>query len=281
MAVHWSRAGSTWPVVVGLVAQGAWTALLVHRAGDHAWVLASVGAATAVAVLAALLDARQVLVASAAVALLVAPLTWAWAATAGTDSINPSAGAGRSGGPGGIGGRLQAGLVPPTGRERQAGSTTPPAGFGPPSGGGLGADGPGGLASGADVGTLPTWLAEHAPGSRYLIAVGGRQAGALLLAGVPGVMAMGGGFDGSDPTPSAAQLQALTSSGELRYVISGSGGRPGFGGPPGQPGGPQGDRGDDLASAVARDRETWITEHCTATTAPSALGTVYDCAPAA
>ena len=37
-------------------------------------------------------------------------------------------------------------------------------------------------------------------------------------------MAMGG-FSGTDPTPTLAQLQAFVSSGQLRFVLLGSGGR--------------------------------------------------------
>jgi len=146
----------------------------------------------------------------------------------------------------------------------------PPPGFAP--GGGPSSGGPfGGGPDGAqqDTSDLVAWLTSHQPGSRYLVAVSGRASGGLLTSGTPGVMAMGGGFDGSDPTPTAKDLAALVASGELRYVIAGQEGQAGRGGPGG---------GGGLGSSVGTERSAWITVNCTPVAgAPTTLGTVSDC----
>ncbi len=76
-------------------------------------------------------------------------------------------------------------------------------------------------------------------------------------------MAMGG-FNGSDPFPTADELSALVASGELRYVLLGG---------PGGRGGPGGFGGSD--------RATWVQASCTPVDYGGTSGTLYDCAPAA
>jgi hypothetical protein len=79
-------------------------------------------------------------------------------------------------------------------------------------------------------------------------------------------MAMGG-FSGSDPAPSLAQLQALVASGELRYVLIGGGG-------PGGPGG--GGRAGSTSEINA-----WVTSVGTAVDFGGSGGTLYDLSGAA
>jgi hypothetical protein len=87
------------------------------------------------------------------------------------------------------------------------------------------------------------------------------SAGAIELASGAPVMAMGG-FTGSDPAPTLAELQSYIASGELRYVIVG-----------GQGGGPGG--------ASSSERDTWVTSTCTLVEdAGGGSSTLYDCAGA-
>jgi hypothetical protein len=77
---------------------------------------------------------------------------------------------------------------------------------------------------------LVSYLEENRGDSAYLVAVNGSmQAAPLILAtGGDPVMAMGG-FNGSDPAPTAAQLQSLVANGDLRFVLLGGRGGPGVG----------------------------------------------------
>jgi hypothetical protein len=76
--------------------------------------------------------------------------------------------------------------------------------------------------------TVIAFLEQNRGSATYLVAVDGANSAApiILATGQP-VIAMGG-FIGSDPAPTAAQLQALVTSGDLRFVLSG--GRGGFDG---------------------------------------------------
>jgi len=94
------------------------------------------------------------------------------------------------------------------------------------------------------------------------------EAGPIQLSsGVP-VMAMGG-FMGTDPAPTLAELQADVHEGSLRYVLLGGG--------PG--GGPGGFFGGDGRGSVATERTQWVTQACTPVTEVSS--SLYDCAGAA
>jgi hypothetical protein len=132
---------------------------------------------------------------------------------------------------------------------------------------GFGADGFAGDGAGT-TDALVAWLVAHRGGATWLVAVSSaNQAGPLQLAsGVP-VMAMGG-FMGTDPAPTLAQLQAEVRDGRLRYVLLGGPG-----------GGPGGFFGGDGRGAVASARTRWVTEACRAVddVAPS----LYDCGGAA
>ncbi len=101
----------------------------------------------------------------------------------------------------------------------------------------------GGLRGGSTVDTtLIRYLEAHKGSAKYLVAVvSSNEADAIILETNQPVMALGG-FSGSDPILTTAQLAALVKSGAVRYfLLNGSGG--------GGPGGGQ--------SALT----TWITQH--------------------
>jgi 4-amino-4-deoxy-L-arabinose transferase-like glycosyltransferase len=146
------------------------------------------------------------------------------------------------------------------------GGGTPPsgAGFGggtPPSGAGLG----GGTFTGGGVGAgsttdtaLATYLEANKGSATWIVAMNSAmQAGSLELSTGDPVMAMGG-FTGSDPAPSLAQVQAYVASGQLRYVlVGGNGGGPG---------------GGSTASAVT----DWVTSVGKVVDYGGSSGTLYD-----
>jgi hypothetical protein len=94
---------------------------------------------------------------------------------------------------------------------------------------GFGGGGPGGgLGGGGQVDSgLVEYLVANRGSATWIVAVNGAdEAGSIeLSSGLP-VMAMGG-FSGNDPAPTLAQLQSYVSSGQLRYVLIGGGGRGG------------------------------------------------------
>ena len=81
-------------------------------------------------------------------------------------------------------------------------------------------------------------------------------------------MAMGG-FMGSDPAPTLAQLQADVHSGQLRFVLIGGG--PGAG--------PGGFFGGDGQGSVSSARSAWVQRACTPVSG-AGNGSLYDCAGA-
>ena len=145
----------------------------------------------------------------------------------------------------------------------------PPVGFGGgqgPVGGGQGPVGDGGGGpDGQNVASsqaLLEYLVANRGGAAWIVAVSSaNQAGSIELATGQPVMAMGG-FSGSDPTPTLAQLQSYVASGQLRFVLLNGGG----GGPIGRGG---------AASSVS----TWVSQACTAVTGVSTA--LYDCSVAA
>jgi len=209
---------------------------------------------------------------------------------------DPLAGpAGRSSGPGGIGpdagpsggslpgvgpgGGSMPGVGPGAGSMPGVG---PGAGSMPgvgPGAGSMPGVGPGG-GFGTDSGAgdlavdqaLVDYLVTEQGAATWLTAVGSWQTAAALQAatGQP-VMSMGG-FGGSDPFPTLAELQAYVRSGELRFVMTGGRAGPGIG---------------------AGDRDAWVAEACTAVDlgsteaaldgpmGPFGAATLYDCAGAA
>jgi 4-amino-4-deoxy-L-arabinose transferase-like glycosyltransferase len=124
------------------------------------------------------------------------------------------------------------------------------------------------------------YLVAHRGGTAWLVAVEGSQSAAQIqLETRQPVMAMGG-FNGSDPWPTAAELRSLVSSGRLRFVMLGSGrgggglGRPPLGGPPG---------GSAIGGTYAPDFVgwgAWVQESCTPVTIGGVSGAIYDCSSA-
>jgi 4-amino-4-deoxy-L-arabinose transferase-like glycosyltransferase len=144
--------------------------------------------------------------------------------------------------------------------------------------GGPGGNGPSGLRAGAATDqALVDYLVMNQGSARWIVAASGSQVAAdiQLAAGLP-VLTMGG-FTGSDPAPTLAELEALVSAGQVRYVLLGGG--PG-GGPRGGPGGLPGFRGPG-GSGGTDDRAAWVSANCAAVSAAgvSASG-LYDCSGA-
>ncbi len=106
--------------------------------------------------------------------------------------------------------------------------------------------GPGGNSS-ADT-ALISYLEAHQGSAKYLVAVASsNEADTIILTTNKAVMALGG-FSGSDPILTTAQLAALVKNGTVRFfLLNGNGSFGGGGGP----GGGQ--------SALT----TWVTQHCT------------------
>jgi hypothetical protein len=157
---------------------------------------------------------------------------------------------GFGGGPGGQGGGF-AGGTPPSGT-----------GFGTGAGGGTFGGGTG--SAGTSLGgngsdsALATYLEANKGSSTWIVAMtSAMQAGSLELATGDSVMAMGG-FSGTDPAPSLAQIQAYVASGQLRFVLVGGNG--GGGG------------GSSTASAVS----TWVASVGKVVDYGGSSGTLYD-----
>ncbi len=147
------------------------------------------------------------------------------------------------------------------------GGGTPPSGasFGggtPPSGTGFGG-GSGGAAGGTSDSALASYLEANKGGATWIVAMSSAmQAGSLELSTGDPVMAMGG-FSGTDPAPSLAQVQAYVASGQLRYVLVDTAG----GGAGGGPGG-----NSSTASAVT----AWVTSVGKVVDYGGSSGTLYD-----
>lgn len=138
------------------------------------------------------------------------------------------------------------------------------AGFGggqPPAGAGFGASrqtGAGAIDGSSDS-ALATYLEANKSGATWIVAMtSAMQAGSLELSTGDPVMAMGG-FSGTDPAPSLAQIQAYVASGQLRYVLVG-----GTGGGPG---------GNSSTAAAVSD---WVTSVGKVVDYGGSSGTLYD-----
>ena len=81
-------------------------------------------------------------------------------------------------------------------------------------------------------------------------------------------MAMGG-FMGSDPAPTLAELQGYVRDGGLRFVLLGD-----------REGGPGGFFGGDGQGSVAGERTAWVTAACTPVDVSGVSAALYDCAGA-
>ena len=167
----------------------------------------------------------------------------------GSGGIGGIGGIGSSGGPGSIGG--------PGGNPGGAASGQ--------TNGGLPGDG-GGLGGNSSDSALLSYLVSNRGTASWIVAANSSQeAGSIEIAtGLP-VMAMGG-FTGSDPAPTLAQLQGYVASGKLRFVLA-SGGSGGLGG---------GIGGAGASSSI----DSWVTSTCKAVNYGGSAS-LYDCAGAA
>jgi 4-amino-4-deoxy-L-arabinose transferase-like glycosyltransferase len=272
-----------WVLPAAVAAEVAW-ALCLWRdyAGFLPWardLLAAAGALAVVALVAARLArrarARLVIVALGAgvAAVLAAPATWAASvldvAYAGS-SFNATAGP--AGGMGGPGGGAPAAIARAAGKgaaryaKRFAGLPAGDRLADLPTGVGFAPGGRGGGIGSSAATTLTSaeqrlydYVNAHRDGASYLMAVESWQtASSYILATGQEVMPMGG-FSGTVPTPTLAQVQHLVRTGQLKFFLisaSGSGGRGGFGG------------GGSASSAV----DAWVRSACTTVPATAYAG---------
>lgn len=70
---------------------------------------------------------------------------------------------------------------------------------------------------------LITYLQEHNTGEKYLVATTSSQTATPIILATGSPVIAWGGFKGSDTALTTTQLEALVTSGELKYVILGSG----------------------------------------------------------
>ncbi|MGY1619252.1 ArnT family glycosyltransferase [Geodermatophilus sp. SYSU D00691] len=272
----WRHRGEFWAravLAVVLAATAAWSFALLARSAEFVpwlrWVVLAAGAVGALGLLAVHRLRRAVVVgvlAAAVVAGLGGPAAYAvqTAGTAHTGSI-PSAGPTVTDG---MGGGFPGGGARPAGVPGGGANGTMPA----PPGGGTGTM-PGGGATGArggpggglggllDAGEvsdeLAAVLAEDADAYTWAAATVGANnaAGYQLATGLP-VMPIGG-FNGTDPSPTLAEFQALVEDGRIHWFVSG---RVGMGG--------------DGGSSASAEITSWVEENFTATTVDG--GTLYD-----
>ncbi|GAA5146031.1 glycosyltransferase family 39 protein [Nocardioides marinquilinus] len=223
----------------------AWSFVLLDRTPDWLpwlrYAIATVGFAAALLIVGARLLPRRftaVVAAAALVASLAGPAAYAvsTAATPHTGSI-PTAGPSSASGPGGMPGGMPGG--------------TP--------GGGAG----GLLDASTPSSDLTALLLQDADAYDWVAAtVGSQSAAGYQLATERSVMPIGG-FNGSDPSPTLAEFQALVEAGRIHWFI-GSG--QGQGGGPGGGFGPGGGTSSEIA--------TWVAESFTAQTVDGV--TLYD-----
>ena len=143
--------------------------------------------------------------------------------------------------------------------------------FGGPGGGVFGRGGDGAVVRGGGPGQATTtsaslvdFLVANKGNAMWIVAVSGSQeAGSIELASGEAVMAMGG-FSGSDPAPTLAQLQEYVRSGQLRYILIGGGDGPGGG------------FGGGGSSSIA----SWVAANGTVVNVAGGFGTLYDLAAA-
>jgi 4-amino-4-deoxy-L-arabinose transferase-like glycosyltransferase len=129
-----------------------------------------------------------------------------------------------------------------------------PSGGTPPSGGTRPTGGGGGMGGGQVSSELIAYLQAHQGSARYLVAATGSQTTAPIILKTGEAVITIGGFTGSDPAPTAAQLAKLVADGDLSYVLVGS-----------QGGGPGG-------GSSSSDVSTWVKAHGTAVKSVSTSG---------
>jgi 4-amino-4-deoxy-L-arabinose transferase-like glycosyltransferase len=301
------RAGGwrAWVLPAAVAAELAWALFLWHYyPGFLPWArdaAAIAGAVAIVVMVAALLSRRPpgrlvtVGLTVGAAAMIAAPGAWAASVldTAyGGSSFNASAGpAGGFGGAGTTGGAPSgaSGTSGPGGARSYAGARAGDYGDyefaeGDRGSTGMPATVGGGLTTSATT-TLTSaqqrlyaYISAHRDGASYLMAVSSwEEAGEYILATGQEVLNMGG-FSGTVPEPTLAQVKNLVRTGQLRYfLISGSGGGGG--------GGLAGGSGTSASTAI----DSWVASVCaevpakdynaSTASATTGAGTLYACAP--
>ncbi len=280
---HRDRLAATGLLAASVLAAGVWEYLLLDRTPTwlpwlrYAVLMAAAGSALMLLVVSQF--TRRVAVGVVALALaasLAAPTAYAvsTARTPHTGAI-PSAGPAGAGGPGGGGpggapGGQRFNGQRPGGFGAGGGFTPPAGGFGggqlPGGGTAAGGNRTGGAGGLLNAGTpsaaVVTALKANASDYTWVAAaVGSNSAAGFQLATEQPVMAIGG-FNGSDPSPTLAQFQALVSAGKIHYFIAGGGfGGGGFGNQNG---------GSNASSQIA----SWVQSNFTATTVGGT--TLYD-----
>jgi 4-amino-4-deoxy-L-arabinose transferase-like glycosyltransferase len=157
---------------------------------------------------------------------------------------------GASGASGARGGSLAQGFTPPANSRTAAGAGSAPTRIGQ-AGSRLGG-GPGGQLSSKVI----AYLEAHQGSAKYLLAATGSQTTAPIIIATGKAVVTIGGFNGSDPAPTVAQLAKMVADGQLKYVLLSSGG-----------GGPSGG---------SQSITSWVKAHGTAVTAVSVTGeTLY------
>ncbi|QKV73843.1 glycosyltransferase family 39 protein [Amycolatopsis sp. Hca4] len=271
------------PAAVALTA--VWAFVLASReASWHGWTRWSV-LVTGVVTVSALLGARlaearravfsRVSLVLGLVTLLLVPAVWstATAATGENLGVMPAAGPNgggfgglRPGGPGGFpGGTGDLPQFPggtggfPGGTDAAfpgGGSQQPPGGSGRGRAGGFGGMMDGKLTD--EQQRVLEYARQHKGNAEITLAVDGAatMAAGFIIGSDETVIGMGG-FMGSDDSPSVDQLQQWTAEGKLKFVLGGN-----TGDSRGMPG---------MSGGAGRQRQQWITQHCTAVD-PAAYG---------
>jgi 4-amino-4-deoxy-L-arabinose transferase-like glycosyltransferase len=324
---RWYRQGGirVLPLPLALVAGASWAYVLFTRTTwGQPWLSTTLVALTAVAAGGLLLSAavRVTLTCVSAVATVALPATafalglaalllgpGVWSVTtvqaATVQAVNPLAGPAGVGG--GFGGR--GAFQPPTGdgQPPQLGAAPQQDGAAPSGQDGASGAAPGESALQANGGTMPPGAGElGGPGrqvspqllayllanqgdAKFLVAVNGANSAApiILATGKP-VVAMGG-FIGSDPAPTVAQLQQMVASGELRFVLAEGGAGPAGGNDAVAPvdtgnarrGAAEG-AGGRFGPGDSSGRMAWVTANCAPVDAAAYGGQggqqLYDCA---
>ena len=281
----WTGVGALVVAIVGT----AWVSVaMLARTSDFAPALRTlIPMAAAVASVGAVAlrtrRARRWVAAGAAVgafALVAGPASYSFATVGHTLFANnvqagpasaqsgPGAGAAR----GGFGAGGPPGFGPPPGVAGGFGPPPGAGGFGPPRGAGappgLRGGFPGGARTGGQGGPRATvskatlrYLEAHQGSAKYLVAATGSQVTAPIIIETGKAVVTIGGFNGSDPTPTASQLAALVKRGELKYVLFSNGG----GGPPGTDTStaPSNRGGGPPGAGTSTALEQWVKAHGT------------------
>ncbi|MEU6716551.1 glycosyltransferase family 39 protein [Nonomuraea sp. NPDC046802] len=237
----------------------AWAWVLISRDTSwNGWLRYAVLAAAVAAIAFLLIVMRRgrpgpAVAAAVLVPALLAPATWSLAYAFGppeTNTTNPTAGPrGTFGGMPSAAGRRGSGGMP--GADRRGGSSGRMPGFG--GGGPMG----GGAELSAEQRKILDYTVANSGGARIKLAVNAPAMGSAsyIMNSDATVIGMGG-FMGSDPAPTAEQLDRWVKAGELRYVLSGSGQERMMGG-----------------QGSGASRTTWITSTCEAVPASEYGGT--------